>query len=245
MTPQIKKFKARLFAALSATNLAAFIITILTFSFAGSDAWIYIADFTVDLIAATEIAVGATAALLVLNMGDRRDFVVTGLIISLSELFYALPYNFIYYDYNGYDTYESIGLTAILSPLQYLIHAAAILILPLAVTIVLKLIRHKRGEELNIARHAAVGSPFDFENDATLSVFFISLGVFIYNLILEIIDTVTYLIDYAPSYRQGEIIYIICRFLFHLVALFAYHTAAHFAERLMVKREVSAESAEN
>ena len=55
-----KKFKARLFAALSATNLAAFIITILTFSFAESDTWIYIADFAVDLIAATEIAVGAT-----------------------------------------------------------------------------------------------------------------------------------------------------------------------------------------
>jgi hypothetical protein len=171
MTPELKKFKARLFAILSAANLAAFLITILTFSFAGSDAWIYIADFAVDLIAATEIAVGATAALLVLNMGDKREFLFTGLIISLSELFYALPYNFIYYEYNGYDTYEAIGLTAVLSPLQYLIHTAAILILPLVITITLKLVRHKRGEELNIASHAAKGSPLDFENDATLSVF--------------------------------------------------------------------------
>ncbi|MBQ8719867.1 MAG: hypothetical protein IJY65_02415 [Clostridia bacterium] len=237
MTTQLKKFKPRLLLILSASNLACFLITILTFLYSEGDAAIYIAKFTTDLLLSLEISVGATAVLLVLNMKDKRDFILTGLLLSLSELFYALPYNFIYYEYNGYDTYESLGLTAILSPLQYLIHAAAILILALVITIVYRLVKHKRGAELDIRASAALGSPFDFENEATLSIFFISLGVFIYNMTLEIIDTVTYLIDYAGSYRQGEIIYIVCRFLFHFAALFAYQTVAFYSQRLIVKRD--------
>ena len=71
---------------------------------------------------------------------------------------------------------------------------------------------------------------FDFQHPVTFSLFTASIASFIYNLVLEIIDTVSYIREVEGSFEVGEIIYIMMRYVFILALMFISHAVAVFVK---------------
>lgn len=70
----------------------------------------------------------------------------------------------------------------------------------------------------------------DFGNPVTVGIFSASAAMFVYNLVCEIIDTVSYVRDVWGFYETVEIIYIVFRYFFILILLLSSHFVSVFAK---------------
>ncbi len=89
---------------------------------------------------------------------------------------------------------------------------------------------HIKNADDNLAQNLSGGAAFDFASPATLGIFFASLFNFAIYLVKEIIDTASYLKEYAGTYRPEEIGYMVFRFIFILALLFVCHAICHLAK---------------
>lgn len=77
--------------------------------------------------------------------------------------------------------------------------------------------------------------PADFGSPVTVGIFSASAAMFVYNIISEIVDTVSYIRDVDGFYETGEIIYIVFRYFFILLLLLASHFISTFAKNKLTK----------
>ncbi|MBR2432479.1 MAG: hypothetical protein IKB23_06130, partial [Clostridia bacterium] len=77
--------------------------------------------------------------------------------------------------------------------------------------------------------------PADFGSPVTVGIFSASAAMFVYNIISEIVDTVSYIRDVDGFYETGEIIYIVFRYFFILLLLLASHFITTFAKNKLTK----------
>ena len=141
----------------------------------------------------------------------------TALLLSASLLFYNIPYYYIYHIAYGYDSIESITISVGFSAVVSLLSA----LYTLALAFISKRIFLRRSEPLAYPEPASYLSLAD---STSLSVFSIALIHFSVSFIKELVEAVTFFIEYADSYRIGELIYILGRFVFILLLLLVAHT---------------------
>lgn len=138
-----------------------------------------------------------------------RKLWLPALLLSAGRLFFSLPYYYLYYFGLGYDTPDSLLLSALGSLLAIALGFAETMALFFLAKAVLKL----------RAKSFAVQStpdlrPFDLSAPEALALLCASLPLCLYTLIGEIVRAVGYLSDYAGGYRVGEILYMTFCFLF-------------------------------
>ena len=183
-----------------------------------------------------------------------KSIIKGAVIFALPRIVYLLPYYYLYHIAFGYDSIESISLSALVTVFGVAINALVILALffiarllatnaamkPIIAKLPPKVQQNLTKETKSEARLEAVKSlsavdipeqAFDLQNPITLGIFGAAFSGFGINLLSEIIDTVTYLVDYAGYYRMDEIIYIVVCYLFLMAELFATHLIAHFIWR--------------
>ena len=74
----------------------------------------------------------------------------------------------------------------------------------------------------------------DLGNPVTAGLFSASAAMFVYKLVSEIIDTVSFINEVDGYYETGEIIYIVFRYFFLLAMLFVSHFAANYAKNKLL-----------
>lgn len=135
------------------------------------------------------------------------------LLLALSHAFRNLPYYYLYNLAFGYDSIESISITVPLA----LFLSALYALYSVALAYVAKLLFYKRG-----AKDSDATLPcqlFSISSPVSFAVFSIAFIHFLALLISEAVDTVIFFIEYADSYRIGEIIYIFGSFIYILVTM--------------------------
>lgn len=160
---------------------------------------------------------------------------LSAVLLNLPRLAYTVPYYYLYYMSEGYDSYESLIFLSIRSALLVLIFSIEILIIARIAAITLR-----RTEKKYYSQYGRGGnfSFFDLSCPPVVAIFSISISRFAVNLINEIYYTVIYIIDYAGTYRTKEIYLIIIKFLFALLTLFVTHfLIILYAKRVMKSNE--------
>lgn len=153
------------------------------------------------------------------------------LLLSLSKLFYNLPYYYLYHIAVGYDSFESVMLTLPLSLLISLLSALYALGLAYLGLRVYK----KRGT--GIGDYANPAPHFSLSHPTCASVFSFVLAGFIITFAVKLVDAILFFVEYADSFRLGELFSVLGSFLYPLLyMLFTQWLCVHVHNRIIANR---------
>ncbi len=245
-----------------AANLAAFLIFFIpNYVIEGDIGWFeYVRLF---LNKFTEFALPPIAACLLMKIyfdNGVKSALIGAIFFALTRIIYLLPYYYLYHIAYGYDSIESISLSALVTVFGAALmwaHIAVLLLiirmvairstakslasdLPPAVqksmTVDLKKKLNLQAEKV-LCTDVHFTNAFDFSMPLTLGIFVATFGEFIINFMREAVDTVMYLVNYAGYYRLGEIIYITGSFVFLVIELLAVHIISYHLFKKIVSNE--------
>ena len=213
------------------------------------------AEFAIPVVSAT-LLFG-----LLIERGTKSA-VKGALVLALPRIIYLLPYYYLYHIAFGYDSIESILLSALVTVFGVAITFATILLLlllarflaskacmkPIAEKLPPKMQKDmtmetrtqlKKEAEKSMSTLGIPDTALDFSHPITLGIFSASFAGFCLNFLVEFFDTVTYLLDYAGYYRIEEIIYIVVCYLFLLAEFFVTNWIAHLIwKRICSERKI-------
>ena len=150
---------------------------------------------------------------------------------SLTWILNLFPYYAFEYAYQRLDIEAVLTFTTIHTLFMVFVVYIEITVLFLLMIFVTKKIAKRRYGSFDKNIILEKSSPWDFGNPVTAGIFSSSAAMFVYNLVNEIIDTVSYIRDVDGFYETGEIIYIVFRYFFLLAMLFVSHFAANYAKK--------------
>lgn len=212
-----KSFKRCIFQLVLASLFAFFIFYIPNIYLGELPIALYTAYFTKELINfAIPIIASVAVTLAALDMKKSR-----ALIYSLCFAAVPLPYTIPYYYYEYVTDYYNSLEALLLAFLMSLLLAAAFTLEVFIYHLIIKATIKRGGDT------APIHTPtFDFDSSATLGVFYAVLLKYIYETAFELYSVVSYFIEYAGSYRTGEIVYIAVSLLLLVLFGILTHTAA-------------------
>ena len=227
MNFNIKKLCSKAFCLLGVYHLARYLFAHAAYMHMQDETGIIFEYITLYLNKITDFLVPAIIGVLTLlsyTYISMRSAIKISLISASATLFFSIPYYYIIFIYNyGYDSIESLTLAAI-ATLTTIIFTFILSMISLAISLALirksqKLGRGMAREYLTSA--LAEKSTGDFSNGANPTLIVFPAVSFVYLLINELIDTVTFFTDYRLDYTAGDIIVITLNYvlLFFLLAL--------------------------
>lgn len=186
---------------------------------------------------------------------------ICAIFLALPKAIYLLPYYYLYHIAYGYDSVESIGLSALVTVFGIALNwGCMVLMLLLSRFLATKACRKKLTEKLppntrqNLTEEIknsikkdsseqllaldSPAKPFDFSHPWSLGLFGATFALFVVSVLREIVDTVSYLIDYAGYYRMEEIIYMTACYLFVLLELFGVYAISHAILKRIYKKDL-------
>lgn len=240
MKYETKKLVSRTFLIYSAVNVIAYAFAHIAYLFANDVSGIIFEYLSFYLSKSVEFLappVLATVAFLIYSQRGARDSVIFTFAAASARIFYSLPYYYIIFIYNyGYDSVESILISFGASILVILATVAGIIISALAYFLLLKIQCRRSGKPFsNEIRLPISQAPItDFLARANLPVLTFAVVRFAFSLALELVDTVTFLIEYHADYRPSEIITILANFtLLFILLVVSYLIAAAIRNKLI------------
>ena len=158
------------------------------------------------------------------------------LLISTARLLYTLPYYYVSFIYNyRYDSVEALIISLIASILIIFLSAITSLICFKIAMHFTKRREKKRSKNATVSLPEIVKAPAttDFLNVAGMPLAVFSILSFIFHLLKEIIDTVSFFIEYRSDYTVTEIATILANYiLLFLLLVAAYHLCMRLKNRL-------------
>ena len=181
--------------------------------------------------------------------------------LAATRAVYLIPYYYLYHIANLYDSYESIGLSLLVSIFgTALLFGQIILLYEMLRIAARKVIKRTliddlppmyknempkdikdmldRKAEESLREIPEKPGVFDFSAPVTVGIFAAVFTQFIISLIFELINTIDYLITFAGYYRLDEIIYITASFLYILVELLAVHILCYALKNKLCKKQI-------
>lgn len=205
---QTKRMAGYLFAFLAVIQLAAFFLYSQITANVESKWLIYLVYWIRNTAEATVPILTATAAFLLFSAGHKKVLLFPILPV-LSRVLYFLPDFYLYYIADDLNTAEALAMAAIVTVIECAIIYGFVLLLYLLAKHIYTKSEKEKGED----------GFFSLENPFTKSVFFICFAYFCLQMVIEIINTVSYLITNAGTYTLEEILTILLSFILHLAML--------------------------
>lgn len=171
------------------------------------------------------------------SLGTRYAL-LRGWVLSLPLIIYAVPSYYVYYLSITYDSLEAI-IYALANTLFDLAVFYLQTVIGYLLVMWLTRLHARRARGADIGDLIDVHSPFDLSESFSFA-FFITVALrFLVLLVIEIIDTVSFLNDFSENYRVGEIVYMLLSYLFLLgELLFSQWFSLHIKNKLLnQKRE--------
>lgn len=219
----------------------------------------FIAEFT-EFILPLACAVAAFS----LSRGRRIPLLLYTLLFSAARFFYLFLYYYLYWTAYGNDWIESSLLSLAVSLAGIAVFAVRVLLLSVIIYLIASLTLAARkaaelppktrdnlsGKEKRdmlfscgkmIPAHLGAGGVFDLSAPVSRGIFVAVFIEFVYGLVLEIIDSVNYLVEYAGGYAMGEIVYMMISYVMLLAELFGAHAICRIIEKKTAERAVGEE----
>ncbi len=190
-------------------------------------------------------AVAAMLMLIILAYSGYKRSLIFGALITLSRIFYYLPWYYMYYIYNmGFDSLESIFFSLLTSvAFAILAYLEAVLFFGIAVG-VLYLSRRGEGDALPYLRGAMPHhDALDVTRGAGMLLGVISLVAFVRRALIITVDTVTFFINHGANYRPNEVISILIDYLYALLLLIITHLVICALKKRIIKARLTDEAA--
>ena len=212
-------------------------------------------EFILPVVAATVLFLGYTE-------DGLKKTLIRAVYLSLPRMIYLLPYYYLYYILNWYDSIESISLSSIVTLFGVALFYGQVVLLFWLIRLfarlpVLKEMKKKhplnqqndtpknlRAElkaqaDIEVAASLSDKAVFNFSKPTSLGFFAATFAGFCINFVREAIGTVEYLIEYSGNYYLEEIIYITACYLFLLFELLAGHAICCGIRNLLNKEKRS------
>ena len=221
---------------LTLTNCVTFLLYYLSTYIFDSTALAYASLYYSEITSAL-LPMACAAALTVTYTERGINFsLLRSLIYTLTFIPYAFPFYAFENAYLGYTIDEVLFFASIQTLLSliiaYLKITVLLLVMIFATRFFAKREKRRQGEfEANIPLKRA----FDFSLPESAGVLVCAFVSFTVALIPEIIDTVNFILDYAGTYRIGEIIYIAFRYVFILGMLLVSQITVFFVRSMISK----------
>jgi len=222
----------------AAISLLSFLVFYIPEGFRFSvDEWVlYLSFFIRSFTSSLLPALGAAAIFISHRETTWQGRIIPAVLLSLPRLIYLLPYNYLRYMAEAYDSIEAVGLMLLRSAIEIIIYAIEIYAYSAIAIFVYK--RRATGREDLYART----SIFSIEPNSNFALFAIAFSRFFVDLADEIVYIVNYIIEYAETYRLGEIYFILGKLLFILFSLLLSYVLLVLTVRLFKKRIDQAEA---
>lgn len=212
-----KKIKKRAAISVAVLSLLSFLLLYLRLIYVfESDFTIYGSYFLQYILEAFSSLFVGVAILSGRGYEDTKHRILSALKLSLPRLIYLIPYYYLFYISDGFDSIEALGLLT----LRALLLLAAFVIEALFYYLVASFATKKSGDVWDFFKPAKL---FDFSSSVSASIFAVCFTRFIFNVIGEGLDVIAYLIDYEEFYNTTEIFYLLGKLLLAFATLFLSH----------------------
>lgn len=221
-----------LVAIMAGVNILRFLLYYLSTYILESAALVYISSYFSEV---TYMLLPLITAAFILRSYMKSGFgkaMLYALPFCVTEILYLFPYRAFELAYEGYEITATLLFAILITLITVILNYAKTLFLLFIIIFLTRIFakpKSKRKNDLNDS--LADCGAFDFSNPETKGIFAASLNVFILSLISEIIDTVSFLLSYSGTYRTGEILYILFRYVFILAMLIISHALAYYIKK--------------
>ena len=247
MTLNNKKTLTRAFLIYAAVNLFEYALAHTEYLFMNDVASEIISYFSYYVSKAVEFIAPPVIATLTfisyVNHG-RGSALATALAVSSARLIYSLPYYYLIFVYNyRYDSVEAIILSLGASALVVLVTVAGAIV---SVSIALWILKKRKGvgtDELTAIANERATLDFLDKKCLPLTVFaFLRFG---FSLITELVDTVSFFIEYVADYTAAEIITILVNYVLLFILVVASYLISMLVKNVLAKTHEAENNAEN
>lgn len=251
MKYDLKKITSRAFLIYGAINVFTYLFAHVAYLFANDvigELFEYVSYYlskTVEFIAPPVIAAVALTVLIGYGKGALVKFTLT---VASARLFYSLPYYYIIFIYNyGYDSIESISLSLLASALVILLTFGGALISLGIYSLVLNKQCKKCGAAKEEALTAIItkSTVTDFLCAVNIPILTFALTRFAFSFVMELIDTITFFVEYRSDYLPKEIITILVNFTLLFVLLVVSYLIAANVKNALIDEPASEQDTEN
>ena len=226
----IKRIALGLFAGYLLTFLLFYVANYLSDSLALAYVWLFAQKLTYLL----PLLVTAMVTLALYAVYGKRVAFLALIPFSLVRMIYFIPYLYLQFIFDGFDSVESITYGA----LTALGEAALAYALSLLVFgVMLFIVKRANAGRASLEEIIFTKTGLDFLNPLSLAFAIVSLIGFSYYFISEIVDTVVILITYSAALTSAEIAYMVFSYVFDLGLIFAYYFTLVFIKNLIVAPE--------
>ncbi len=231
------------FLILAAYSIVSYIFAHAAYLLMSSDAGIVFEYITLYLgkisgfLIPTMIAAAVTVIYTYVNFESSLLF---ALVVSSARILYTLPYYYIVFIYNySYDSVESIAL-AILASVLTVIFTALLSMALFGVAITMsKIALHKtKGSSVKdfLREKLLMTDRLDILGGANPQFLACVICMFVYNLIIEIVDTVLFFTEYGFDFSTAEIITIMANYVLILAMTVISYIAMTTLKNRLLKR---------
>lgn len=200
------------FAAFSFFHLALFCAYYLISVYTADEVLIYFIYFLSDFVSFLLPVLSCAGMLVLSRCAGWGGTLFYGGALALSRVFYETPMRTYGLLAEGYDTLHAILFSFLISLGVALAYFAVFLLLFLPVSL---LFSRKNGKaDPRRALSDRTGGAFALDRPLPFAVLSAVLLLFAYGLIRETVETVTFFLGASGIYSTGEILYLVCRYLF-------------------------------
>ncbi len=234
---KIKKQQAALItaSALALVYLISFLLYYLSSYVFISVTLSFIYTYFTEITAALTPPIAAMLMFLFYSEKGISAALIFGAVYSSLSIIYRFPLSMFGYAYDGYEISEVI-LISLTDTIIRLVFRFALYMLMFAVVLFsVRIFSSKKSNSISDAMKST--EPFELSAPLAKGVFFCGAIIFIYKLIIEIIDTVKFLINYSESFTAGEILFIAFRYIFLLALLLITQVSVFIIKSIFTVRE--------
>lgn len=191
-----------------------------------STALLLVSSYTINFLEALFPLLAALIIFLSRDSGIKNK-ILPCVFISLIRLFYSVPYYYIYYVSDVFNSAEAIALAFIVSIMF-------VLFFFLQTFVCIMIMNYTERRSFNNVEGRNPASVFDFDNHVNFGIVLSVLFGFIILLVRECVNTVQYLTENSGSYRTEEILTVVLSYLIIFVFSFINYLIAVFIKNKII-----------
>lgn len=217
-------------------NVLAFLVYYTAFYVFKNQVTLYVFYYFNELVSSLLPVLAATGLLTSYVKYGVNKPLLHALYFSLTWILNLFPYYAYEYAYQRLEIGAVLTFAVIHTFFMIIVTYIEITVLFLLMIFVSEKIAKRRNGDFDKAIILKKNIPTDFGDPVTVGIFSASAAMFVYNLVSEIVDTVSYILDVDGFYDTGEIIYIVFRYLFLLLLFLASHFISIFAKNKLTAK---------
>ena len=217
-------------------NLISFLLSYTSSYLVSSTLFSYISEYFTTVCESMLPLFSAVAMLCIYTVtGSYKKPLINAIFFSLSWLITTYLEYVVTFANAGYEIISALIFSVLWAVLICAAMYAEISLLFFIIVFAARIFATRRYGTSGTAEYILHDEAFDFSNPVAVGIFGSASLLFLYNLGMEIANTVSYISECAGVYLIGEILYLVFRYVFILALLLVSHLLSFKVKKLFIK----------